>query len=109
MHTGTAQPMRWVSPWLDLGLKHMTKSGFKVYLTVECKQAAELLLSVETEKKKKTKRIVFQPSLKGSHARQKRVSFGGSGRRFRLHIESEGTVPWCISGGMQAESELDAD
>ena len=107
--TGAAQPMLWVSPWMDLGLKHMTKSGFKLYLTVECAQAAELLLSVETEKKTKTKRIVFQPPLKGSHARQKRVAFGLSGRRFRMRIESRESVPWCISGGMQAEAELDAD
>ena len=102
-----AEGMRWVSPWQDLGLKNIVKGSFQVYMTVECDQPAQLCVSIETEKKKKTKTVMFPAS--GAHARQKRLSFGGSGRRFRLMIESDTAVPWRIAGGVQIEMEPDRD
>ena len=104
---GPSVPMRWVSPWQDLGLKNIVKGSFQVYMTVECDQPAQLCVSIETEKKKKTKTVVFPAS--SAHARQKRLSFGGSGRRFRLMIESDTAVPWRIAGGVQIEMETDRD
>ena len=41
--------------------------------------------------------------------RQKRLHFGGSGRRFRLIIESDSTSPWRIVSGVTIISELDPD
>ena len=99
--------MRWVSPWQDLGQKNIVKGSFQVYVTVECDKPAELRVSIETEKKKKTKSVVFPPA--ASHARQKRLSFGGSGRRFRLVIESDTEAAWRIAGGVQIEMETDRD
>ena len=104
---GESVPMRWVSPWQDLGWKNQMKGSFQVYLTVECAEPAELRVSIETEKKKKTKTVVFAPST--SNARQKKISFGGSGRRFRLIIESGTAAAWRITGGVQIDMETDRD
>lgn len=101
---GEALPARWANPWQDLGRKNLVKSGFQVYLTVRCDAPVSLRISVETEKKCKTKTVVFQPG-----ARQKRLSFGGSGRRFRLLVESDGTTPWRLEGGVQIDMETDRD
>lgn len=106
---GAAAPMRWVSPWQDLGLKNLVKGGFSVYLTVACDQPVQLRVGIQTEKKQKTKTVTFQPPAPGGHARQKRLAFGGSGRRFRLIIESDAAVPWRLVGGVQIEMETDRD
>ena len=107
--TGSAAPMRWVGPWQDLGRKNVSKGSFVLYLTVECPQPVTLLLGVETEKKKRIRHVTFTPPVRSAHARQRRVAFGGSGRRFRLIVESAGTVPWSLPGGVQLEAETDAD
>ena len=107
--TGRAVPMRWVSPWFDLGSKHAVKSGFVIYLAAQCAEPAVLGVGVETEKRLRLKQVSFAPARKDGAARQKRVAFGGCGRRFRLILESKGTVPWLLTGGLQAEAELDAD
>jgi hypothetical protein len=102
--TTSATPTQWISPWFDLGAKNVRKGGWSVYMTVEGKAAGSLSVSIETEKKKKTKTYSYSTSI-----RQKRISFGGSGRRFRLYIESAGTGAWRIIGGIQITVEIDPD
>lgn len=109
METGNALPMRWQSGWQDLSYKNMTKGSFTVYLTVDCKEDVELKLSIQTEKKTKTKTLTFSPPGNGREAKQRRVVFGGNGRRFRYSIESDGNKPWRIIGGLQIEAETDTD
>jgi hypothetical protein len=43
--------------------------------------------------------------------RQKRLHFGGAGRRFRIIIETEegNTAPWRLVGGLQLVVETDPD
>ena len=106
---GEAQPMRWVSPWFDLSYKNMTKGGFTVYLTIECERAVTLNVSIQTEKKTKVKTVTFMPPASGRMAKQRRLTFGGNGRRFRFMLESEGTEPWRLTGGIQIEAETDSD
>lgn len=106
---GIAQPMRWVSGWQDFGYKNMTKGSFTWYLTVECETPVDLQLSIQTEKKLKTKTVTFSPPAKGQEPKQRRLVFGGNGRRFRVLIESNGAEPWRIIGGMQIEAETDTD
>lgn len=101
--------MHWVTGWQDFGYKNLTKGGWAVYLTVECDSETTLNLSIQTEKKTKTKAVVFEPPAEGRYARQKLVRFGGNGRRFRLAIDSAGGVPWKLIGGIQIEAETDAD
>lgn len=104
-----AVPMRWVSGWQELGYKNIAKGSFTVYLTVECEKEVALKLSMQTEKKPKTKEVTFYPPEDGKEAKQRKVRFGGNGRRFRLIIESEGSAPWKIIGGLQIEAETDVD
>lgn len=106
---GSACPMRWVSGWQDFGYKNMTKGSFTVYLTVECEEPVELNLGIQTEKKLKSKVVSFSPPAEGNASKHRRVVFGGNGRRFRVLIESNGTAPWRIVGGMQIEAETDTD
>ena len=101
--------MRWVSPWQDFGYKNITKGSFTAYLTVECDEPVELQLGIQTEKKTKIKRLIFNPPLKGQLSKQRRVVFGGNGRRFRVLIESNGSARWRMLGGMQIEAETDMD
>lgn len=106
---GTAQPMRWVGGWQDFGYKNVAKGSFTIYLTVECAEPVDLEISVQTEKKRKTKTLTFSPPVAGQLPKQRRLVFGGNGRRFRVLIESSGNVPWRIIGGMQLEAETDMD
>lgn len=94
------EEMHWVSPWMDFNFKSKTKGSFTVYVTVECEQECRITFSVETEKKKKAKTVTFLPPAEGKKAKQKRMQFGGNGRRFRLHIDSESETPWRIIGGI---------
>lgn len=107
--SGKACPMRWVSGWQDFGYKNIAKSGWEAYLTVECDAEVELSLTIQTEKKAKAKTILFEPPPEGRYAKQRRVRFGGNGRRFRVIVESAGSTPWKIIGGLQIETETDTD
>lgn len=107
---------RWVTPWNDLGYKQSNKGGFEVYLLCEAQGApVQLRVTVQTEKKAKTKVYTVQPisaqeMANGKEYRQKRMHFGGAGRRFRLLIESApASPPWRLSGGITVVSELDPD
>jgi len=112
----TSAATRWVSPWNDLSNRTIVKGGFEVYFLCEVKNTAvPLKISIQTEKKIKTKTFVVQPltatdlAVPKNH-KQKRLHFGGSGRRFRLIIETDaGAACWRLVGGVLIKSELDPD
>lgn len=104
----TSDDVIWVTPWADFSVKKMTKGGFDVYLTCETRgQPVTLNITIETEKKSKTKQVTFNTV---GWARQKHVRFGGSGRRFRMKISAPaGTPAWRIIGGIQVVVETEGD
>ena len=106
---GHADKMRWASTWQDFGRKNMLKGGFTVYLTVECREPVELTVGIETEKKLKTKVMQFAPPENGGRVKQRRVVFGGNGRRFRLVVEGGAGAAWRLIGGVQIVAETDTD
>jgi hypothetical protein len=97
-----------VGPWQDFNQKTVRKGGFELYLTLEAKSAGSLTLAVETENKIKRKTLEYAAA-EGAKARQRRIRFCLSGRRFRLIIQSEGTAAWRIAGGIQIHAGIDAD
>lgn len=101
--------MRWVSPWFDLNYKNLLKGGFTVYLTVETEAEMTLTVGIQTEKKLKTKAVSFSPPAGERQAKQRRLTFGGNGRRFRFILESASTTPWRLLGGLQIVAETDGD
>lgn len=106
---GNPEPIRWVSGWQDFGSKNIAKGGYLVYLTVEnpSEVTVQLKISIETEKKLKTKLLAVPPG--AGKAKQRKLTFGGSGRRFRIIIESDSEAEWRLLGGMQLEVETDVD
>lgn len=108
---------RWVSPWIDFGRKNIVKSGFEIYFAPEVQEkAVTLSFTVQTEKKSKTKNYTVQPITEGAAEigmkhKFKRLHFGGSGRRFRVMIETPAgeTAPWRLIGGLHMIVETDPD
>lgn len=105
--SATQSASKWVSPWNDLNQKAIVKGGFEVYLICETKnEAATLNITMETEKKAKTKQLIVSKNTR----KQKRLRFGGAGRRFRLIIESPINTPsWRLVGGVLVVAEIDPD
>jgi hypothetical protein len=101
----------WETPWNDLGAKHIQKGGFDVYLLGEVKtRPVTLTLTLQTEKKSKTKQYTIMPSAGTKSAKQKRLHFGGAGRRFKLRISAPvNSAPWRLVSGLQIISETDPD
>lgn len=106
---------KWTTPWNDLSYKQAGKGGFELYLLCEVQDApVTLSVTMETEKKAKTKQYTVQPLsaseiAAGKQYKQKRMHFGGSGRRFRFTISAQTSVAWRLSGGITVVSELDPD
>lgn len=100
---------RWVCQWNDLNYRDYQKGGFVVYLTAEAKAQTNISVSIQTEKKTKTKVYTIIPPAEGKEAKQKRMFFGGRGRRFRLIIESDTETMWRLIGGIQIVAEIDGD
>ena len=108
---------KWVSPWMDFAYKRIVKGGFDFYFWPEVKtDAVTLKISIQTEKKTKTKMYTVNPRTAeelaaGKEHKMKRLHFGGAGRKFRIIIESaEGiTAPWRLVGGVQIVVETDPD
>ena len=103
------EKVKWISPWMDFGYKRIQKGGFDLYFTPEVQNTAVTIkFTIETEKKAKSKSYTIQPTDK--EHRNKRLHFGGTGRRFRLIIETEAqTAPWRLIGGLQMIVETDPD
>ncbi len=108
---------RWVSPWMDFGFKRIVKGGFDIYFIPEVQdEEVTLIFSVQTEKKLKTKSYTVKPLTEAEkeanrNHRGKRLHFSGTGRRFRVILETaEGvTAPWRLLGGLQMVVETDPD
>lgn len=109
--------VKWVSPWMDFNYKRIVKGGFDFYFNPEVKdEAVTLTVSIQTEKKTKTKQYTIQPLTEeqkeaDKQAKFKRLHFAGTGRKFRIIIEcDEGvTAPWRIVGGLHLVVETDSD
>lgn len=106
---------KWVSPWIDFGYKRIQKGGFDLYFIPEVKDNEVTLdISIQTEKKTKTKSYTIQPLTDEQRAAQrehrgKRLHFGGTGRKFRIVIETLSSYPWRLIGGIQLVVETDPD
>lgn len=107
----TGGKSRWVSPWIDFGRKSVSKGGFEVYFSPEVRKYPVIFrFSIQTEKKTKTKEVAVAPTV--AKAKQKRIRFGGTGRRFRLVIETNSNpqaAVWRLLGGIQMVVEIDPD
>jgi hypothetical protein len=104
--------------WTLNNIMSTTVSGIEPseLLTTEESGQVTFNISIQTEKKTKTKNYTVQPLTDaeiaaGKKHRMKRLHFGGSGRRFRLIIEvAEGnTIPWRLIGGIHIIAETDKD
>lgn len=111
--TGAAsgKPTKWKTAWMDFGRKTIAKGGYEIYFSPEVKGGpVTFRFSIESEKKTKTKLVTVQTTT--FKAKQKRIRFGGTSRRFRLTIET-GTLPkgvvWRLVGGIQMVVETDPD
>lgn len=102
---------KWVSPWMDLGRKDIQKGGFDLYFTPEVKEnPVKFKISIQTEKKIKTKEYTVQPVVGGNKEhREKKLHFGGTGRKFRVIIETYNGGFWRIVGGIHLVVEIDPD
>lgn len=111
----TTAPVKWVTPWNDLNYKHYLKGGFEVYLTCEVKRTpVTLTVAIQTEKKIKEKKVTFLPLTEeeieaGKTCKQKRMHFGGTGRRFRMIVSATAQPPWRLVGGVMVKAEIDPD
>ena len=100
---GLALPCVWKSGFQDLGIKSSAKSAFVLYFLVEAETAFELYITMRTEKKAKQKCVVIKPG------KAMKVQMNNQGRFFQLELESYTSVPFCISGGIKIDMELDPD
>lgn len=110
--TVAAKASKWVTPWIDFGRKSINKGGFEIYFSPEIdgQNSVTFKFSVQTEKKTKEKTVTIAPNM--SKPKQKRVRFGGTGRRFRLIIEvptQAVNTKWRLVGGIQMVVETDPD
>lgn len=112
----TSSPTKWMTPWNDMGIKNIVEGAYDIYLLCEVKTApATLKVSVQTEKRVKTKSFTVQPLTAaelaaGKSYKQKRLHFFGYGRRFRLIIETDGSAaPWRLASGVLIIADIEAD
>ena len=115
---------KWVSPWITFGRKDIQKGGFELYLYPELErhddstaEGVTFKITIETEKKSKVKYYRALYNEQGKY-KQKRLHFGGAGRRFRVTIETgesadgsaETNLPaWRLIGGIHIIAETDKD
>ena len=107
----------WITPWMDFGYKRIQKGGFDFYFLPEVQDTeVTFIITIQTEKKMKTKRYVCKPLTEEQKAipkehRVKKLHFGGAGRKFRIIIETDDgvTAPWRIIGGLHLVVETDPD
>jgi hypothetical protein len=111
----TSSTCKWVGPWNDLSCKNIVKGGFEVYFLPEVKSTpVTISISIQTEKKIKTKQYTIKPLTandiaRSKNAKQKKLHFGGGGRRFRLIIEGPASASWHLIGGVLIISEIEPD
>lgn len=102
---------RWETPWMDFNYKTIAKGGYEIYFNPEVKGSpVTFRFTIETEKKSKTKDVTVQPTV--FQAKQKRIRFGGTSRKFRLIIEvlpHPTRAVWRLTGGIHMVVETDPD
>ena len=102
---------KWETPWMDFGRKSVAKGGYEVYFSPEVKGApVTFRFSIQSEKKTKSKLVTVGTTT--FKAKQKKIRFGGSSRKFRLIIETVATpqgATWRFIGGVQMVVEIDPD
>ena len=107
----TGKPIRWATPWMDFDFKSLAKGGYEIYFNPEVKGGpVTFKFSIETEKKIKTKAVMIEPT--NIKAKQKRIRFGGTSRKFRLIIETmkhKPSIVWRLTGGILMVVETDPD
>lgn len=116
---GSSSTVSWQTPWIELGRKDLQKGGFDFYFTPEVKgeNPVRFDITFSTEKKLKTKSYTAYPMTQeeitaGKHGKTKRLHFGGSGRRFFVHIYAVprgGAAIWRLYGGIHIIAEVDKD
>jgi len=104
--SGLPQSARWVIHWQDQSAKNTVKSMFLVYMSLDSDEDTELSVSVQTEKKVKTKVLRAGPSYK---KRIKPIRITNQGREWRLIVEGKAGPAWRIASGIQIDMETDAD
>ena len=89
----------------------MAKGGYEIYFNPEVRNGpVTFRFSIQSEKKIKSKNVVIESTI--DKAKQKRVRFGGTSRKFRLIIETGATPEgstWRFVGGIQMVVETDPD
>lgn len=100
----TSASVIWETPWTDMGAKNVNKGGYDLYFLCEAQDDVTLKFTIQTEKKTKVKTW----AVNAGNQRQKRLHFGGNGRRFKLKIEANNGV-WRIVSGVFLIVETDPD
>lgn len=99
----------WISPWFDAGSKSARKTSGRVYMTVEAESLteapAQIMLTMESEKKKRSKIIEIKKS--GINVIRPRVKLRG--RLLRMGIETVNGSGLTIYQGVQIKIENDED
>lgn len=107
----SGRPTKWATSWIDFGHKSYAKGGYEIYFSPEVKGGpVTFRFTIETEKKKKSKNVSIQTTT--FKAKQKKIRFGGTSRKFRLIIETLNQpthVVWRLTGGIQMVVETDPD
>lgn len=102
---------KWVTPWMDFNYKSIAKGGYEIYFNPEVRGVpVTFRFTIETEKKSKSKEVTIAPTT--FQAKQKRIRFGGTGRKFRLTVEVLPTIQravWRLTGGIHMVVETDPD
>ena len=94
----------WQTGWFDLGGKNVQKSAFEIRFYAKGESGATMNVTVETEKKEKTKSVALMES-----GKMHKVRIQCKGKRFRLKFETTGTQEWQIIGGVQIKMDIDEE
>ena len=115
------KPSELTGQWWEPGVRNVDEDLPSVFTNEEFAGKVTFKFSIQTEKKTKSKTYTMQTlsdadTLAGKLPKQKRLHFGGSGRRFRLIIETVENeekrtkhTPWRLVGGIHIISEIDKD
>lgn len=94
----------WLTGCFDLGGKNAVKSAFEIRFYAKGETGATMSITVETEKKEKSKSVALYET-----GRMHKVRIQNRGKRFRIRIETVGTQAWSILGGMQIRMDRDEE
>lgn len=94
----------WQTGWFDLSGKNVIKSAFEIRFYAKGGTGAVMNVTVETEKKQKTKSVPLTEA-----GKMHKVRIQCKGKRFRLRFETTGTQEWSIIGGVQIKMDIDEE